>query len=185
MAKIYTKTGDQGETGLISGVRARKDHRIFWVIGSFDELNASLGLAVAEMSLHLSDPEIEAMITRLEMVQADLFTLGAEVAALPDTSIQGRLLHESRITELENHIDKWWEDVPPLDSFVLPGGTRAGAILHQARTICRRAERNLVGLGRSASIRPEAYKYLNRLSDWLFAAARYVNLRLNWEEKCF
>lgn len=184
MTKIYTKTGDAGESGLIEGRRAKKDEGIFWAIGSVDELTATLGLATSEINDYIAEnPEVGPVIKRLEKIQTDLLKLGAELAALPDLSAGDSLIDEEIVSELENHIDEWWTVLPPLNNFILPGGVRAGAILHQSRTICRRAERDMVTLGRTVSIRPELYRYMNRLSDWLFAAARYVNSRLGREEK--
>ncbi|MCX6781868.1 MAG: cob(I)yrinic acid a,c-diamide adenosyltransferase [Candidatus Magasanikbacteria bacterium] len=184
MTKIYTKTGDAGESGLVDGRRAGKDEGIFWVIGSVDELNATLGLAVSEINGYIAEnPDVVKIITRLEKIQTNLFKLGAELAALPGLLNNDSSIDEGCVSELENHIDEWWGNLPPLNNFILPGGMRAGAVLHQSRTICRRAERDLVALGRTVVIRPEIYRYVNRLSDWLFAAARFVNSRLGREER--
>ncbi len=177
MVKIYTKTGDKGESGLVGDRRRKKDEVIFWAIGSLDELNAALGLAVSEINdCVLENPELSRVITRIEKIQTNLFKLGAELAGSTGENL---LIDEGNIGELENHIDEWWSVLPPLNNFILPGGKRAGAILHQSRTVCRRAERDVVALGRTVALRPELYSYINRLSDWLFAAARYINMRLD------
>lgn len=176
MTKIYTKTGDTGETSLLGGERVTKDCITLQVVGELDELNSKLGEVVA----HLFDnPPVEFLIK----VQRDLFKVGAELAAL-QTKMGDSLdkVGEKEILEFENGIDDFWKDLPELKSFILPGGCLAGAHLHHARTICRRAERMLVLLGKQKEIRSELYKYLNRLSDYLFAAARWVNKEEGIEE---
>jgi len=176
MTKIYTKTGDTGETSLLSGERVTKDCITLQVVGELDELNSKLGEAVA----HLFDnPPVEFLIK----VQRDLFKVGAEVASL-QTKVNDSLekVGEKEILEFEESIDACWEDLPELKNFILPGGCLTAAHLHHARTICRRAERALVHLGKEKNIRPELYKYLNRLSDYLFAAARWVNHEEGVEE---
>lgn len=169
MIKIYTKTGDQGETSLLGGARVSKDCITLRVVGEVDELNSVLGQTVA----HLYEEEPAGF---LEKIQSDLFKVGAELASLQMT-INSHIIKvgEEEIKELEQAIDEYWEQLPELKNFILPGGTTAGATLHQARAICRKAERELVALGKEQTVRAELYKYLNRLSDYLFAAARFVN----------
>jgi len=177
MIKIYTKTGDSGETSLLGGKRVTKDCVILQVVGELDELNSKLGEVVA----HLWEEE---PVDFLKKIQRDLFKLGAELASL-QTEFNAKILKigEEEITELENNIDAFSESLPELTNFILPGGNLSAAHLHHARTICRRAERALVSLGKEKPVRMEAYKYLNRLSDYLFTAARWVNWQ-NGVEEC-
>lgn len=172
MARIYTKTGDKGKTGLIGGKRVGKDSLRIAAIGDVDELNAALGFAA---SLE-PDSETTALI---RPVQSDLFSLGAALAS-PESVSRSRL--EKATGRLERVIDALEEGVEPLRNFVLPGGSPAGACLHWARAVCRRAERAVVGLSRAEPVPPEAVTYLNRLSDFLFVLARTANKRSNVEE---
>jgi len=169
--KIYTKTGDSGQTGLFNGRRVAKDNPRVAAYGDVDELNAALGLA---RSL-ISDSEI---VGALIEIQKDLFSLGASLAD-PDFGEKKRSpkfhVSETRITDLETWIDRWEAELSPLQQFILPGGSQAGACLHMARTVCRRAERQIVHLGRLEKLAPLPLIYLNRLSDFLFVLARYIN----------
>ncbi len=168
--KIYTRTGDQGETGLFLGPRVGKDMPRIEVIGTLDELNAVLG---ASRSGGLPG-EIDAVVAR---VQNELFVLGAEIAAPnPGLLTIGRLQRQ-HVEALESEIDRFSEALPPLTDFILPGGTSSAAWLHLARTICRRAERRLVTLLREVpeEISLVLLAYLNRLADLLFVVARVVN----------
>ncbi len=180
--KIYTKTGDKGETSLLGGKRVSKSCLEMQVIGEIDELNAALGVVVALLNKN-QDEEISKIGNFIQQIQRDLFKVGAELAAL-----QGPLedtiekIDATRVTEMEVFIDKFWSKLPPLRNFILPGGSLAGAQLHMARTICRRAERQLVDFNKITPIRAELNIYLNRLSDFLFAAARYVNSSEGVEE---
>jgi cob(I)alamin adenosyltransferase len=168
--KIYTKTGDAGETGLLDGTRVRKSDVRVEVSGTIDELSAWLGVARALI-------ESDALKQVLLRVQRDLFALGAQLAdpsrALPG-SVQKAAFGSSAVTELERDIDRFEAELPPLRHFVLPGGSPAGAVLHAARTVCRRAERRLVSLLDPTS-RPDSLAYVNRLSDLLFVMARVAN----------
>ncbi len=176
MIKIYTKTGDTGETSLLGGERVTKDCITLQVVGEIDELNSKIGEAVA----HLFGSLLTEFLVK---IQHDLFKVGAEVAALQTTVGEGLVkVGEEEIKELEENIDSCSEDLPELKNFILPGGCLAGAHLHHARTICRRTERVLVTLGKEQTVRPELYKYLNRLSDYLFTAARWVNFQEGVEE---
>ncbi|MEK7680744.1 MAG: cob(I)yrinic acid a,c-diamide adenosyltransferase [Patescibacteria group bacterium] len=173
--KIYTKTGDEGDTSLLGGKRISKCCIEMRVIGETDELNASLGLVVSE----LERGDLKNFILE---IQKNLFKAGSEIASL-QTDLQNiEKIGQEKITELEKMIDKLCTELPELKNFVLPGGCRAGALLHQTRAICRRAERELVAFGKSAQIRPELYAYFNRLSDFFFTAARWINFRARQEE---
>ncbi|EAQ78002.1 cob(I)yrinic acid a,c-diamide adenosyltransferase [Blastopirellula marina] len=168
--KIYTKTGDDGETGLYRGGRVRKDDRRIVAIGDIDELNALLGIV---LSLAAS-PEIAEPIG---LIQSDLFALGAQIAS-PDPAAAGTtLLNDDSITQLEQTIDLAESRLTPLTAFILPGGSTLGAHLHQARAVCRRAERHLVTLydGKYDASASLALRYLNRLADLLFVLARWSN----------
>lgn len=169
MMKIYTKTGDAGETSLLGGERVTKDCITLQVVGEVDELNSTIGEVVA----HLWNEE---PVEFLQKIQRDLFKVGAELAAL-QTAFESKVekVGDVEIEELENNIDSLTTQLPELKKFILPGGALSGAVLHQARTVCRRSERALVSLGKEKIVRPELYKYLNRLSDYLFTAARWVN----------
>src|SRR3954467_7298168 len=166
--KIYTKTGDLGETGLFAGARVRKDDVRIEAYGTVDELNAAIGLARSEPL----SPEIEQT---LERVQSELFSVGAELAT-PDPAKHGMaLIGDAQAQKLEVAIDHLEAGLPPLKQFILPAGSRSGALLHLARGVCRRAERRVVTLASSAAISPAIVRYLNRLGDYLFVAARYAN----------
>jgi cob(I)alamin adenosyltransferase len=170
--KIYTRTGDDGTTGLGSGERRRKDDLRVEAYGTVDEANAAIGLARLSTA---DDKPIDAM---LSAIQNDLFDLGAELATLPtDTPppYEPLRMTQAQVDRLEREIDRLNADLSPLRSFVLPGGTKAAAALHLARTITRRAERLMVALAAAEPVGAPALKYVNRLSDFLFVAARYVN----------
>lgn len=181
--KIYTKTGDRGETGLFGGQRVRKDHVRVEAYGEVDELNSTLGLALVQ----LAPPATADVAEELMHVQADLFTIGANLAT-PAPEDGGRenahipALDPARIEALERWIDRAEAELEPLKSFVLPGGTPAAAALHLSRTVCRRAERRVVALLHEAHVRPEYVMYLNRLSDLLFTLARLANRRAGVED---
>jgi cob(I)alamin adenosyltransferase len=166
--KIYTKKGDAGETGLFGGERVRKDHLRIRVYGTFDELNAVLGLALAE-------PGADGLRERLARVQSELFQLGAELATPPGKNAGIALVGDADVERLEREIDAMEAGLAPLKTFILPGGSRLSAALHLARTVSRRAERELVVLHRDEPVRPEVLRYVNRLSDYLFVSAREAN----------
>ncbi|HEY4106322.1 MAG TPA: cob(I)yrinic acid a,c-diamide adenosyltransferase [Polyangiaceae bacterium] len=168
--KIYTRTGDAGDTGLFGGARLPKDDARVEAYGTVDEANSYLGVARA---LGVS-AETDA---RLLQIQNDLFTLGAELACVAgkEASLKIRLLDASDIERLEHWIDEAEAPLAPLKNFVLPGGSASAAELHRARTVCRRAERRTLTAGRATAIRREISVYLNRLSDLLFVLARYEN----------
>lgn len=168
MTKIYTKTGDLGDTGLFGGPRVRKDDPRIAAYGAVDELNATLGLVRCEAL----PPDVDPL---LERVQNQLFDLGAELATPNPTDFGLRIIGEAQIAQLEQAIDAHEATLEPLKQFILPAGTRAAAGLHLARTVARRAERDLVTLAAQAPIANELIVYLNRLSDLLFVLARSVN----------
>jgi cob(I)alamin adenosyltransferase len=163
LSKITTRTGDGGETGLGDGSRVRKSSARVHALGDIDELNSAIGLVLAE--------ETPAEIAEaLGEVQHDLFDLGGEV------SIPGHtMLGDAHVERLEARIEAWNAELAPLKEFILPGGTRAAAAAHLARTICRRAERALVHLNDSEKVNAPALRYLNRLSDLLFITGRRLN----------
>lgn len=171
--RIYTRTGDDGSTGLFGGGRVAKDDRRVEAYGAVDELNAAIGVAVAE----LTDTPLRPRLLR---VQSDLFTLGSHLATpRSDSPAATHLpeLPEARPAEMEQWIDEADEELPPLRAFILPGGGRAAAALHYARTVCRRAERRVVTLAAQEPVQPAIVVYLNRLSDLLFAFARLATKR--------
>lgn len=169
--KIYTKTGDDGETGLVDGSRVGKDHLRVAAYGDLDELNAVLGLVIA----HAEEPSLRTLLLD---VQRDLFALGAQLAD-PKATIATRkakaAVNESNVQRLEQAIDDRETRLAPLTAFILPGGTHTGAFLHLARTVCRRAERAVVALRREVALDPLILVYVNRLSDLLFVLARFEN----------
>jgi cob(I)alamin adenosyltransferase len=173
MSKIYTRTGDDGETALYGGGRVRKDDPRMAAIGTVDELNAMLGLVRVELGR--VQPSPAGLDQFVERAQHQLFNLGAELATLEPVSKGTNLIQDSDLTALEEAIDRWEAQLEPLREFILPGGSAAAAQLHLARSVCRRAERLLVTLAAEAVIRGELIRYLNRLSDALFVAARSAN----------
>jgi cob(I)alamin adenosyltransferase len=178
LSKIYTRTGDAGTTALGSGDRVAKSHPRIHAYGTIDETNACVGL----VRLHTTSPELAVLDAMLARVQNDLFDLGADlcVPQAPDESQGGRLrIEQSQVERLEREIDQLNRDLEPLRSFVLPGGHPAAAALHLARTVCRRAERLMVELAGAepGGVSPPAMRYVNRLSDYLFVAARWANAK--------
>lgn len=184
--KIYTRTGDAGDTALFGGGRVSKDHHRVSAYGSVDELNACVGVAVVSVA----DDEIRR---RLETIQHDLFAVGAVLATVPaqDDRPRPKGLPElplERIPEMESWMDTADAELPPLRAFILPGGTPGAAALHLARTVCRRAERAVVHLATLEPVDEGIVMYLNRLSDLLFIFARVENLRagtadVEWRKK--
>ncbi len=168
--KIYTKTGDAGQTGLFGGVRVDKDDERVEAYGTVDEANAALGIARAASS----SPELAAW---LEELQSDLFSLGAELACAPGKAetLSMPRIDSARVERLEQLIDEIDARLKPLNTFVLPGGTAVAAALHLARTVARRAERRTYALSKSVTVSRDILVYLNRLSDLLFVLARHEN----------
>lgn len=177
--KIYTRTGDRGDTALFGGGRVGKDDVRVDAYGDVDELNASLGLARAIELM----PRIDEVLVP---IQRDLFAIGALLATPDRDKMHEQLakarLDEGRIAELEHAIDEGERELAPLQAFILPGGTPKAAALHVARTVCRRAERRVVAFARSVEVPPLVVMYLNRLSDLLFVLARVANHRAGADE---
>ena len=182
--KVYTRRGDAGQTDLFGGQRVDKDDARVEAYGAVDELNASLGMALAVSE----DDEVRGLGRR---IQGELFELGAYLAT-PDEHHQEKAsvprVGDEDVEHLEKRIDLFEEELSPLKRFILPGGTPAAAAFHVARTVCRRAERRAVQLDRAASLQPAALRYLNRLSDLLFVLARLENARarisdVEWERR--
>ncbi|RQP09692.1 MAG: cob(I)yrinic acid a,c-diamide adenosyltransferase [Chryseobacterium sp.] len=172
--KIYTKTGDKGQTALYGGTRVSKASARVDAYGTIDELNAFVGVAK-------SQTDNGELLEQLKKIQFDLFTVGSEAATPTDklTLANGKsrldlMISDKEIEELENWMDALNEELEPLQYFILPGGGNASTAFHVARTVCRRAERCLVLLNEDEPVRPELIKYVNRLSDYLFIVARYV-----------
>jgi cob(I)alamin adenosyltransferase len=180
VVKIYTKTGDYGETGLFDGTRVSKHSPRVEAYGDVDELNALLGMA---LSFIREDDEITSCLLT---IQRDLFVVGAHLAD-PKARVEAKRgekasLTAGKVTQLETWIDQFEEKLSPLRQFILPGGSKGGATLHHARTVCRRAERSIVSLSLEVEIDALLITYMNRLSDFLFVAARLENLRKNRPE---
>ncbi len=163
LSKIYTRTGDNGTTGLSDGSRVDKDSLRIAAIGSVDELNSQLGVICSEED----DWEIQELVTR---IQHRLFDMGGELS-MPDQT----LVQADAVTWLEQKLDLLNEELAPLEDFILPGGCRSAATCHVARSLCRRAERDMVHLSRKEPISPVLAAYLNRLSDFLFVLCRHLN----------
>jgi cob(I)alamin adenosyltransferase len=172
--RIYTRTGDTGQTGLFGGGRVAKDHVRVDAYGEVDELNSAIGVARSTAPAELFDAELEA-------IQRDLFALGGHLATPDPAKVRAALekaaLSAERVAAFERAMDAADQELPPLRAFILPAGAAKAAALHLARTVCRRAERAVVGLARESEV-PELFLvYLNRLSDYLFTLARLANYR--------
>lgn len=166
LSKIYTRTGDDGSTGLADGNRIAKNAQRVEAMGTADELNCHIGLLIETLD---SDDEL---VESLRRIQHHLFDLGGEFA-IPGSQVIG----DDHIEWLEQTLDRHNENLPPLKNFILPGGTQGAALAHVARAVCRRAERRLVALGRAEALPPVMLQYVNRLSDLLFVLARVLNRR--------
>ncbi len=173
--KIYTKAGDGGETGLYGGQRVWKNALRVETYGTVDECNAALGAAITL----IADAEANAVLTR---IQGELFEVGADLATPTEQGAKVPRIPPAATARLEAEIDRFEAELTPLRHFILPGGSRGGAMLHQARAVCRRAERHWVTLAQAETVSPEVGRYLNRLSDHLFVLARLVNARANVPE---
>lgn len=171
LTKIYTRTGDDGTTGLADGTRCSKAAVRLEAIGTVDELNSHIGVLLAEVSE-------ETVREQLENIQHDLFDLGGELSILGHT----RPGTEQVVTRLESQIDSYNAHLPPLKEFILPGGTRSAAACHVARVVCRRAERVMVRLAQDEAVNASGIHYLNRLSDWLFVLCRVLNRQQGRED---
>ena len=176
LSKIYTRTGDKGETGLGDGSRIAKDHIRIHAIGSCDELNSHLGMAIEELKL-CDEASLTALVPFLSKCQHRIFDLGGEI------SIPGfKILNENHVKGLEEKLDELNEDLAPLENFIMQGGSRLIASIHIARSVARRAERELVELSQENEINSDGLRYLNRLSDLLFVVARYAAKQTNVDE---
>jgi cob(I)alamin adenosyltransferase len=184
LSKIYTKTGDKGTTALGTGKRVSKTDARIAAYGTVDETNAAIGLARQYLSASDIDARVGAMLLR---IQNDLFDLGADLC-VPETGEKLEFaplrITPEQVARLEAEIDELNSEMKPLNSFVLPGGSKAGAALHLARTICRRAEREMLVLAAidGETVSQPAREYINRLSDFLFVASRYVNAKGTGDE---
>jgi cob(I)alamin adenosyltransferase len=174
--KIYTKTGDRGETALSGGRRVQKNELRIQVYGTIDETNSVIGLALSHSGLP------DSLKQNLTRIQSELFQLGAELAAPHQAKIAVPFIGDSQIEKLESEIDEMELKNSPLKNFILPGGSPTAATLHLARTVVRRGERELITLHQKEALRTEVLVYVNRLSDYLFVAARFVNANLGVSE---
>lgn len=176
ITRVYTRTGDAGETALVGGRRVPKDSPRISAYGTIDELNAIVGLARTFNEERLDEGEHRRWLdTTLRQIQDELFDLGSELATPPDAAYEGMFrVGEAEVTRLERLMDECQKDLPPLRSFILPGGGRVNAFLHQARTVCRRAEREVLALSRVEPIGEWVLRYVNRLSDAFFVLGRWV-----------
>ena len=174
--KIYTKTGDEGQTGLLGGDRVSKNSLRIHAIGEIDELNAYTGICCT----FLVDPTLKAKLIR---IQNHLFDIGSELACPPGGKFELTSISSSEIERLEHELDEMEGELSELKQFILPGGSVPTAHLHFLRTICRRAERSLLALHTTNPVRSELIIYVNRLSDWIFCFSRLLNHRLGVEEQ--
>ena len=177
--KLYTKRGDEGKTSLFDGSEVRKDHARVEAYGGIDELNSFMGVAIAMASERKPFAEAATLIDRMRLIQSELFHLGDDLATPEDARRRDRVpvIGDAEPKRLEGWIDEACAAAPELTSFVLPGGDLIAAQLHVCRTVCRRAERGIVTLMEREPVNPQIIIYMNRLSDLLFAWARWVNGR--------
>ncbi len=174
--KIYTRVGDNGTTGLLGGERSAKSSVRLHACGSLDELNAALGLALSNGNV---SPILQNQIGEIQRL---LFTIGADIAAPHKSHLQIIRIGQEEIKKLEQWIDVLSADLPKLRAFILPGGSKCGALLHLARTVCRRTERWIVALNAEEPVNENTIPFMNRLSDYLFTAARFANKESGQEE---
>lgn len=183
ITKVYTKTGDSGETGLGGGQRVSKDDKRINAYGNVDELNSHIGLAIA-LNLDID------IANKLRVIQNELFHLGSDLCFLEEDKVKYKIpqIEQKHVDELEKIMDSYSEELQPLENFILPGGTPAASQLHIARTVCRRAERDVITLAKEDAVGAFVIKYLNRLSDTLFVMSRYENYKkgqtdIYWDSK--
>lgn len=175
ITRVYTRSGDEGETGLVGGQRVPKDARRIEAYGTVDELNSIVGLVRVFNDEAPPSAARDQLADILRRLQNELFDLGSELATPAEARYEGMFrVSEADVTALEQIMDTCQEDLAPLNSFILPGGGRVSGFLHQARTVCRRAERIVLRLGREEDIGPWPMRYLNRLSDLFFVLSRWV-----------
>jgi cob(I)alamin adenosyltransferase len=184
ITRVYTRTGDQGTTALVGGKRVAKDSPRIVAYGTIDELNAVLGLARVFNAERLQEGEKHRWLDEvLRRLQSQLFDLGSELATPPDAAYEGMFkVGDTEVKELEALMDRCQKELTPLRSFVLPGGGRIGGFLHQCRTVCRRAEREILALSRVEPIGEAPLRYVNRLSDLFFVLSRWVGKHLGETE---
>jgi cob(I)alamin adenosyltransferase len=188
ITRVYTRTGDGGETALVGGARVPKDSPRIVAYGTLDELNAAVGLARVFNAERLAEDGTarehhEWLDGVLRRIQNQIFDLGSELATPPSAAYEGMFrVSEAEVTELERLMDRCQQDLAPLKSFVLPGGGRIQGFLHQARTVCRRAEREVLALSRSEPIGEWPLRYVNRLSDLFFVLGRWVGKHMGEPE---
>jgi len=184
ITRVYTRTGDRGETALVGGKRVPKDSLRIEAYGTIDELNSIVGLARAFNEEKLADGDAHRFLdTMLRQIQDELFDLGSELATPPDFFKEGMYrVSEKEIKKIEQLIDECQKELEPLKSFVLPGGGRIGAYLHQCRTVCRRAEREILRLSRAEELSEWPIKYVNRLSDLFFVLSRWISKKTGKDE---
>jgi len=184
ITRVYTRTGDKGDTALVGGKRVLKDSPRIEAYGTVDELNAVIGLARVFNAERLTKGKDSRWLDEvLRRLQNELFDLGSELATPEDAAYEGmHRVGAAEVTGLERLMDQCQKTLPPLKSFVLPGGGRVGGFLHQARTVCRRAERRILALSRVEPSSEWPLKYVNRLSDLLFVLSRWVGKRLGETE---
>ena len=177
ITRVYTRTGDKGETGLVGGKRVPKDSPRIEVYGTIDELNSIVGLARVFNEEKLDQGEAHRFLDSvLRQIEDELFDLGSELATPPDFFQEGMYrVGEREVKKLEQVMDECQKELEPLKSFVLPGGGRIGAYLHQCRTVCRRAEREILRLSRVEELNEWSLKYVNRLSDLFFVLSRWIS----------
>ncbi len=177
--KIYTKTGDKGDTGLIDGSRTLKSDLRIMAYGEVDEANSQIGLTISKFKENSIFGDLEKILFD---IQYDLFVLGAELANPQNTKDDKMLVKKEMIMNIERYIDKFESELSPISYFILPGGTIESSLLHICRTVVRRAERTAVALSREQKINQDILMYLNRLSDLLFVLARVTNKRQNFND---
>ena len=184
ISRVYTRTGDRGETGLVGGKRVPKDSPRITAYGTIDELNAVVGIVRTFNEERLADGDRHRWLDEtLRAIQNELFDLGSELATPPDAEYEGMFkVGEAQVTALERLMDRCQKDLAPLKSFTLPGGGRINAFMHLARTVCRRAERELLALSRVETIGDGPLKYVNRLSDVFFVLGRWVAKHMGEKE---
>jgi cob(I)alamin adenosyltransferase len=184
ITRVYTRTGDKGDTALVGGRRVPKDSPRIEAYGTVDELNSVIGLARVFNAERLrKDRDARRLDEMLRRIQDELFDLGSELATPADAAYEGMFrMGDAQVTALERLIDECQKDLTPLKSFVLPGGGRVGGFLHQARTVCRRAERRILELSRAEPIGEWPLRYVNRLSDLLFVLSRWASRALGEPE---
>jgi cob(I)alamin adenosyltransferase len=184
ITKVYTRVGDKGETALVGGKRVPKDSPRIDAYGTIDELNSIVGLARVFNEENLDAGEAHQFLDGvLCQIQDELFDLGSELATPPEFFQEGMYrVGEKEIERIEKLIDQCQKDLEPLKSFILPGGGRVGAYLHQCRTVCRRAEREILRLSRAEEINHDVIKYMNRLSDLFFVLSRWISKQTGEQE---